>query len=354
MLGFKFIKTQPTNYVLLYKNGKIKKQGAGLSFFYYAPSSNVVVVPMDSKDAPFIFKESTADYQEINIQGQVTYKVVDPLKVSGILNFTVDNFCKYLGDGTEKLPLRLTNLVQVTIREKLGNLKLKEALSSTALLVSYVKEKFKNNETFIALGIEILDFAILKLSSTPEMSRALEASTRENLLKEADDAIYQRRNFAVEQERKIKENEIQTQISMEEKKRKILEEQMNGEIAVQEKQKIVEEAKMNTTQSVEQKKNLIEEEKLQSQIKLEEKRKSLVNLQSENSINQSKAKAESLKLELQALNSLNPELLEVLALNQMDSKRVISNAIKELAKNAQKIGNLNISPDLLNTLLTTK
>jgi hypothetical protein len=35
----------------------------------------------------------------------------------------------------------------------------------------------------------------------------------------------------------------------------------------------------------------------------------------------------------------------------MNSQQIVSRAMRDLAKNAQKIGNLNISPDLLNSLL---
>lgn len=354
MFGIKFIKTNPTDYVLLYKNGKIKKQGAGLNFFYYAPSSNVVILPVESKDTPFIFNETTNDFQAISIQGSIIYKVKDPLKLAASLNFSVNSHGKYIGDGFEKLPLRLINLAQVILREKLKDMNLRDSLTSAINLVEHVRNKIKSNEVLNSLGLEVLDFSILKISATPEMNRALEASARENLLKEADDAIYQRRNFAVEQERKIKENEIQTQISMEEKKRLILEEQKNAEIAVQEKQKLVEDAKMNTLMLIEEKKNQIEDAKMTSGIKLEEKKKDLIKIQSENIINNSKAKAEALKNELSALNALSPDLLEVLAQNQMDPKKLLTKAIKEFAKNASKIGNLNISTELLNEIITAK
>jgi hypothetical protein len=33
MFGIRFIKIQPTTYVLQYKAGKVKREGAGLSFF---------------------------------------------------------------------------------------------------------------------------------------------------------------------------------------------------------------------------------------------------------------------------------------------------------------------------------
>jgi hypothetical protein len=351
MLGIQFIKASPTEYVLLFKNGKIKAQGAGLSFFYYAPSSSIVIVPAATADAPFIFKEGTIDFQEINIQGQFTYRVAEPVKLATLLDFTVDANGQSTGDGSEKLPARLTSLAQVAIREKLSTLTLRQALASSAALVEHAKIKLKQHEILTALGIELLDFAILKISPNPDMARALEASTRENLLKEADEAIYTRRNFAVEQERIIKENELQTQIAVEEKNRKIREEQMNIEIAVQEKQKLLEETKMNAVKAMEEKKNEIEKMKLESRIELEKKKKSLVETESENMIQVAKAKAESVRLELSALGAISGETLEILASNQMSASKTVSKAMRELAKNAGKIGNLNISPDLLSSLL---
>ena len=51
-----FMKVQPTTYVLQYKHGKIKREGAGLSFIYYAPTSTIVAIPMASADVPFVFR----------------------------------------------------------------------------------------------------------------------------------------------------------------------------------------------------------------------------------------------------------------------------------------------------------
>src|SRR5258708_4103398 len=35
MFGLRFIKVQPTTYVLQYRGGKVVREGLGLSFFYY-------------------------------------------------------------------------------------------------------------------------------------------------------------------------------------------------------------------------------------------------------------------------------------------------------------------------------
>lgn len=75
MFGIKFIKVQPTTYLLQYRGGKIVREGLGHSFFYYAPTTSLVAVPVASADVPFIFQETTGDFQNVTIQGQVTYRV---------------------------------------------------------------------------------------------------------------------------------------------------------------------------------------------------------------------------------------------------------------------------------------
>src|SRR5213083_2905768 len=84
MIGFRFIKVQPTTYLLQYRGGKIVREGLGLSFFYYAPTTSLVAVPVASADVPFIFQETTADFQAVTIQGQVTYRISEPKRLSDL------------------------------------------------------------------------------------------------------------------------------------------------------------------------------------------------------------------------------------------------------------------------------
>ena len=65
MFGLRFIKAQPTDYVIQFRDGRPLREGAGLSMFYFAPTSSFVVVPTASVNEPFMFAEVTADYQEV-------------------------------------------------------------------------------------------------------------------------------------------------------------------------------------------------------------------------------------------------------------------------------------------------
>jgi hypothetical protein len=71
MFGIRFIKSQPTTYLIEYKSGKIVRQGAGISFLYFAPTTTLAAIPAGSRDESFIFQQVTADFQTITVQGQI-------------------------------------------------------------------------------------------------------------------------------------------------------------------------------------------------------------------------------------------------------------------------------------------
>src|SRR3989442_7938187 len=335
MFGIKFIKIQPTTYLLQYRRGHVVREGVGLAFFYYAPTTSLVAIPVGSTDVPFIFEEPTADYQTVTLQGQVSYRVVDAKKLAGLMNFTLaPNGRDYASDDPEKLPQRVINLVHVLARAALEKLPLRNAIRAAADIVKEVKSQLTGSGEVAALGLEILGFSLLAIKPTPDTARALEAETREQLLKEPDEAIYARRNSAVDPERASKEDELNTEIAVENKKRQIRETQMEAERAVQEK------------------KHLVQKEALEASIGMEDRRKSLVTLAAENANAEADARAYGVSATMKALGSADPKILQALATTGMKPEQLIAFAFQELAGRADKIGQLNISPDLLRELLS--
>lgn len=53
----------------------------------------------------------------------------------------------------------------------------------------------------------VMGLSILAIVPNKETLRALEAQAREEMLRSADNALYERRNASIEQERRVKENE---------------------------------------------------------------------------------------------------------------------------------------------------
>ena len=103
MIPIRFMKAAPTTYVIQFRNGKVRREGPGLAFFYYAPTSTIVTVPLASADAPFAFQEATTDFQAITIQGQLTYRVSEPKRIAEVLDLSVAANGVYRSDDYRKL-----------------------------------------------------------------------------------------------------------------------------------------------------------------------------------------------------------------------------------------------------------
>jgi regulator of protease activity HflC (stomatin/prohibitin superfamily) len=335
MFGFKHIKFDAMTYVLHFKNGNIKREGRGLSFFYFSPNSSIVAIPMGSNDLPFIFSESTNDYQTVTIQGQISYKITNPKTLSDVLDFTVQDNGQYKKNDIEKLNQRLINEAQTATSSFIHGIKLKDAIRSAKTIEESIIDGLKNSTAINMLGIEILGANILAISATPEMSRALETETREKLQQEADQAIYERRNFAVEQERKIKETELNTEIAIEEKQKQITEKKMESEVIKAENDR------------------KLREMKLEADISVENQRKLLIEEKTENDKIEAETQGYVIEATLKPYKDIDWKILTALN-NNPDPKFNISLAFRQLAENADKIGNLNISPDLLDSLLNEK
>ena len=315
MLAIRFMKAAPTSYVLQFRNGRVRREGPGLSFFYYAPTSTIVTVPVASADVPFAFQESTADFQSVSIQGQLTYRVADPKKLASLLDFSIAPEGNYRSEDYRKLPERLVHTTQTLMRAETQKLALREALTSSGPLSASVLAGLKASEAVAQLGVEILNLSLLSIRPTPEMAKALEAEAREALQRRSDEAIYARRNNAVEQEQRIRESELNTEIAVEEKRRQIRETQMAADIAI------------------------------------EEQRAGLTERRVENDRKEADSRAYALEATLKPVRDVDWRTLMTLSKNGSDPKTMIALAFQEMASNAQKIGELNISPDLLRSLV---
>lgn len=188
-----FIKVPPTTYVAHYQNGKIKHEGAGLSFFYWAPTSTIIAVPLASADVPFVFQESTSDFQSVTIQGQLTYRIADPKRVASLLDFTLgktsSSYYQDLSGDRTKLPERLVHTLQTLTRAIAERLTLEEILIGSDVLVAEALNSLRASDVVSTLGIEILSLSIVSVKPTPETARPLEAAAREALLRRADEPL---------------------------------------------------------------------------------------------------------------------------------------------------------------------
>ena len=193
---------------------------------------------------------------------------------------------------------RITNLAKTSASKFVNARDVKVVIHAQEELAEFLSEEMTSNEAIKELGLDVVTVSILAVSPSVETKRALESATREQILQQQDDAIYKRRNAAIE---------------------------LNTEIKVAEKE--------HENQMLRQK-NALEEVELESKVTKEK----------------ADARAYANEVVLKAMEAVDKDILLAILLSGMDSKTLIAKAFNSLAENTDKIGNLNISPDLLETL----
>jgi hypothetical protein len=329
MFNIIYYKADSSTYVIKSVNGNVRRQGKGLSFFCNTATTSIAAIPVNVQEAPFIFNLTTADFQDITVQGQVSFRVVEPAMMADMLNFNLDHNAKgYVSEDPLKLSDRVVRVVQSIVQQKVQAASLRDSLLLSREMVSVLKDQLQEHSALVSIGIGLVDVAVSAISPTPETARALEADARESILQESDDAIYARRKSAVEQERIIKEAELQTELSVQQKEQEIEESRIQNERAL-----------MNSQSEVER-------ERIQAEIDAEAQREALVVLSVENARLEADSEAYAIEAKNRAFTALPVENLKALAMANMQPEQMMALAFEALAQNAGKIGELNITPDL--------
>lgn len=333
MFGINFYKADPSTHVMLFKNGEVKLQGRGTSFYYYAPNASIVAVPLSSKELPFVFRMKTKDFQEITVQGQITFRIDSPEAAAQMINFSINAKGMYLSDEPEGLDERIMRSVQVVVRNAVESMDLQQALSSAKVLTTALQEQLPAQSYLQRLGVEITEVSLTAISPAPETAKALEAEVREALLRDADNAIYARRLSSIEKEKQVREEELET------------------EKAIARKQQDLEKQALEAEREKLQQRFNMDQEKLLARTDNERKRAELVELENANTKAQADAKAYDLKAQLTAFNDIDLERLKVMSINAARPEQLIAQAIENLTKGENKVGSLNFSPELLQSLI---
>jgi len=334
MLPIKFYRADSSTYVIKTANGKVIRKGKGLSFFYNTATTSIAAIPVNTQGAPFIFNLKTADFQDIRIQGRLNFRVADPDKTAEVMNFNLNRSAKdYAGEDPLNLNEQVIRSLQSVVQTKIQAMPLKQALFIDQKLFSQVETELKANPSLATMGVEILDLSIAAITPAPETAKALEAKQREEILKQADDAIYARRKCAVEQERTIQEAELATKLFVQQK-----EQQIEADRIAKEREIL--RAKAATAKA-----------RIQSKIDEENQNSEYVAIRTKNKKQESDADAYAISVKMKAYKELSADYIKAFSMSQMNPEQIMALAFESFAQNASKIGELNIGQESFGRML---
>ena len=109
-----------------------------------------------TRDAIFIFNEVTGNYQEISVQGQVTYRIADPVNTAGLLDFSINpKTGRHASEDPDILEQRIINTVQSYARTAINNRDMEQALKDVKSIETEVFELITQDDKLNEYGIVI-------------------------------------------------------------------------------------------------------------------------------------------------------------------------------------------------------
>ena len=205
MFGYRYLKARATDHVFLYSGGRLRRQGLGFSGFVFMPFATAAAVPTDLRDDIFAVEAVSADYQVVTIQGLISHRIADPAAAVTRQDFSIDlRTARPNGEPMKQIAERLQAIAQTAARENLAKVTLDVALNRSDELARAIVESIRADAGVGAAGIAVERVLVLSIRPAPEIRKALEASLREQLLRRADAAVFERRRAAANDEHDLK------------------------------------------------------------------------------------------------------------------------------------------------------
>jgi regulator of protease activity HflC (stomatin/prohibitin superfamily) len=224
-LGWRHLRAAPTAHVRHHRRGRLAHDGTGLSFWFRALTAALSEVPVDDRELAVSFHARTADFQDVSVQATVTYRISDPSTAAARLDFSIDpDTGAWRAAPLEQIATLLTETAQQHALDVLARTPLAAALADgVAAVRARITDGLAAEPRLPATGIEVVAVRVVAIRPEPEVERALRTPAREQIQQEADRATYERRAVAVERERAIAENELDSKIELARREEQLVE-----------------------------------------------------------------------------------------------------------------------------------
>jgi len=304
------LRSEPSSHVLRFRRGRLVRSGRGLAFWFHPLAASIAEVPVDDREQAFLFSGRSEDFQDISVQGTITYRVKDPETLASRIDFGIDpKLGVHNRQPLEQLAGLVTQLAQQYALDYIVHTPLRVALQEGIEQIrARIVQGMGASDELAGMGIEVVAVRLASVAPTAEVEKALQTPTREAIQQQADQATFERRALAVEKERAIAENELQNRIELARREQALIDQE-----GMNERRKATEHAEAQRIEA--------------------------------------EAEADSIRLVEAARNQAEREKMEVY--RDLPSGVLFGLAAQQLAGSLQSIEHLNLSADALAPLLTS-
>ncbi|MEO7349148.1 MAG: SPFH domain-containing protein [Terrimesophilobacter sp.] len=146
----------------------------------------------------------------------MTYRFADPSLAARRIDFAIDTQNgQWISDPLAQVSSRITELAQQCALESIATMKLLDLLAAGLPIVRQaMTDGLAADQRLAETSILVIGVRVVSIRPQAELASALETPVREQVQQDADKATFERRAVAVERERAIAENELQSKIEL--------------------------------------------------------------------------------------------------------------------------------------------
>ncbi|MBB5761499.1 SPFH domain-containing protein [Methylorubrum rhodesianum] len=210
------LRSEASHYVVRFRNGRPRQSGRGLVFWFRPETASISELPMDDREMTLFVRGRSADFQAVAVQGSIGWHVADPERLAARVDFSLDlRTGRLQGEPIERIEARIAGLANQTVLQFLGSAPVRALLDAgPEALRAQVQAALGTEPSLAEIGIAVVSVRLTNLAPSSELERALQTPTYEALQQKADEATFARRAVAVEKERAIAENELATRTEL--------------------------------------------------------------------------------------------------------------------------------------------
>lgn len=224
------LRSEASNHVIRYRNGKVRRSGRGLVMWFRPETTSIAELPMDDREMALFVKGRSQDFQAVTVQGTLTWHVTDPELLASRVDFSIGLASgQYQAEPIQRIETRLAGLINQAALQYLAGAAVRALLDAGPEPLRRALEAALGGDTALAeLGLAVVAVRLTNLAPSSELERALQTPTFEALQQKADEATFERRALAVEKERAIAENELATKTELARREKQLIAEETDN------------------------------------------------------------------------------------------------------------------------------
>ena len=210
------LRSESSNHIVRFRNGRVVQSGRGITFWFWPENASISEVPMDDREMTVFVKGRSLDFQDVGVQGSITWHVKDPQLLAQRVDFSIGlSNGIHRGEPLQQIETRLNGLVSQATLQYMAGAPVRELLDNgLEPLRALLESSLATAPSLAEIGVNIVAIRLSNLAPSKELERALQTPTFETLQQKADQATFERRALAVEKERAIAENELANKIEL--------------------------------------------------------------------------------------------------------------------------------------------